>query len=236
VKITASGANNDNSGADLFIDNITFTGCGIPTPAPTIAKSFSTSPIIKGSTSTLSFTLNNNVSGNRALTGVAFTDVLPSGLSIADSSTSQCGGTLTTTAATRTIALTGGSLAAGGSCTFNVTVTGTTEGRYDNVTGYVSSTQSGTSTNYATASLTVLAPPVLAKSFSPTSIFTGNTSTLAFTITNPNLYNSLSGLGFTDTLPAGLTAPNGTTNSLCSSGSLVISGGNLITFSGGSLY
>jgi len=230
-RINADGAN--PSGASMLLDNIVVTGCSVPTPAPAIAKSFS-SPIVKGSNSTLSFTITNTAAGNQALTGIAFTDVLPAGLSIADSSTTQCSGTLTTTAATRTIALTGGSLAAGGSCTFNVTVAGTTQGQYDNVTGYISSTQSGASTNYATASLTVIAPPAIAKSFSPTSIFTGNTSTLSFTITNPNSSNSLSGIGFTDTLPAGLSAPNGTTSSLCGSGSLAITGGNLLTFSGAS--
>src|SRR6266498_3510467 len=194
IRIAGTGANNDNSGADAYFNDVSFTGCSIPAPAPTISKSFSPNPIVKGSTSTLTFTLNNTAAGNRALTGVTFSDVLPSGLSIANSSTSQCGGTLTTTAATRTIALTGGSLAAGGSCSFNVTVTGATEGQYDNVTGYVSSTESGTSTNYATASLNVIAPPVLAKSFSPASIFTGNTSTLTFTITNPNINHALSGI------------------------------------------
>ncbi len=213
-RITGTGANNNNSGAGVAYDNITFTGCSIPAPAPTIAKSF-TSPIVKGATSTLTFTINNTAVGNQALTGVAFTDVLPAGLSVADSSASQCGGTMTTTTATRTIALTGGSLAAGGSCNFNVTVTGTTEGQYNNVTGYISSTQSGTSTNYATASLTVIAPPALLKSFSPSSIFTGENSTLAFTITNPNVSNALSGIGFTDVLPVGLSIDDSTT-SVCS--------------------
>ncbi|MBI3537647.1 MAG: DUF11 domain-containing protein, partial [Chloroflexi bacterium] len=235
VKITASGANNDNVGADLFLDNNLFTGCSIPVPAPTITKSFA-SPIIKGATSTLSFTINNTASGNQALTGVAFSDVLPSGLSVADATTSQCGGTnnLTTTAATRTIALTGGVLAAGASCNFNVTVTGTSEGVYDNISGFISSTQSGTSTNYATASLTVIAPPVLAKSFSPTSIFTGNDTILSFTISNPNLSSSLSGIGFTDTLPAGVTVATGGPTTMCS-GTVSTTAPSTITFSGGSL-
>jgi uncharacterized repeat protein (TIGR01451 family) len=219
------------------MDNVTFTGCAIPTPPPTIAKSFSPDPIVKGANSTLSFTINNTQPGNKNLTGIAFTDVLPAGLSISDSVSSVCGGTnnLTTTAATRTIALTGGALTAGTSCFINIAVTGTTEGQYDNVSGYISSTQSGTSTNYATDSLTVIAPPAIAKSFSQTSILVGGTSTLAFTITNPNQLTPLNGIGFTDTLPAGVTTTNGTTNSLCGSGSLVITGGNLLTFTGGSL-
>src|SRR6185295_11862767 len=160
--------------------------------------------------STLTFTISNTASGNVAQTSIAFADVLPSGLSVSNSTTSACNGTnnLVTTASTRTISLTGGSLAAGGSCTFSVTVTGTTEGSYENVTGFLSSNESGTSTSYATSSLTVIAPPVLAKSFSPTSIFTGNTATLTFTLTNPNLSNALSGIGFGDTLIGGLTIAN----------------------------
>ena len=117
---------------------------------------------------------------------------------------------LTTTAATRTIALTGGALTAGTSCFINIAVTGTIEGQYENVSGFISSTESGTSTNYATDSLTVIAPPAIAKSFSQTSILVGGTSTLAFTITNPNQLTPLNGIGFTDTLPAGVTATNGT--------------------------
>ncbi|MEJ7848831.1 MAG: hypothetical protein WKF92_12160 [Pyrinomonadaceae bacterium] len=225
---------NSVSASELFIDNIAFTGCGLPTPAPTIAKSFSPKPIVKGATTTLSFTINNTAAGNRPLTGVAFSDVMPAGLSIGSSSTAQCAGTLTTTAATRTIALTGGQLAAGGSCTFNVTVTGTTAGQYDNVTGYISSTESGTSTNYATDSLTVIAPPVLAKAFAPTSVFTGDTSSLAFTITNPNQLTALSGLAFTDTLPPGITVTS-TGPTLRCGGSLTTTAPGTISFGGGSL-
>lgn len=202
-RINADGAN--PSGASMLLDNIVVTGCGIVSPAPTLAKSFLSDPIAKGATSTLRFTINNTAAANTALTGIAFSDVLPAGLSVATSSASKCGGTLDTNNSTRTIQLTGASLAAGASCTFDVIVTGTTEGQYDNVTGYISSTESGTSTNYATDSITVIAPPVIGKSFTPTSIFTNNTSVLKFVISNPNMTSSLSGVTFTDDLPAGLT-------------------------------
>jgi uncharacterized repeat protein (TIGR01451 family) len=237
-RIYPYSAGNNGVDSKFVLDKIKITGTICTQPPPTITKSFSplSKTIIKGATSTLTFTINNTSAGNQALTGVAFTDVLPAGLSITDSSSTKCtSGTLTTSAATRTIALTGGSLAAGGSCTFDVTVTGTTEGQYNNVSGFISSTESGISTIYATDSLAVIAPPSIAKSFNQASILVGGTSTLAFTITNPNQLTALNGIGFTDTLPAGLTATNGTTNSLCGSGSLVITGGNLLTFSGGSL-
>ena len=235
-EIAGTGANNDQSGAGAYFDDISFTGCLVPAPAPTLTKSFSPTPIIKGANSTLTFTINNTAAGNVAQSGISFTDVLPAGLSIANGTASACNGTnnLTTTASTRTISLTGGSLAAGGTCTFNVTVTGSEEGAYDNVTGFLSSNQSGTSTSYATSSITVIAPPALAKSFSPSSIFTGNTSTLTFTVTNPNLTTALSGIGFSDTLVSDLTVADSGPTAACG-GSLTTTSPGSIAFTGGTL-
>ena len=224
-RINADGAN--PSGASMMLDNIVVTGCAIPVPAPTITKSFSplSKTIVKGATSTLTFTINNTAAGNQALTGIAFTDILPAGLTVTDSSSSQCGGTLNVTAANRTIALTGGSLAAGGSCTFNVIVTGVIEGQYINVSGFISSTESGTSTNYATDSLIVVAPPIIAKSFSQASILVGGTSTLAFTITNPNQPTPLSTASVLQT-PCLRVLPQRTAQqTLCAGAELVITGG-----------
>jgi uncharacterized repeat protein (TIGR01451 family) len=233
-RLTGSGANNDQNGADLDYDNVTFTGCAVPAPAPTISKAFAPATIVKGAASTLSLTISNTAPGNEALTGVAFADVLPAGLSIAGATVARCGGTLTTTAATRTIALTGGQLGAGGTCTFSVTVTGTTEGQYQNVTGFVSSTQSGNSTNYATDTLTVNAPPTIGKAFSPDSIRTGDPSTLAFTIANPNRLTALSGITFTDPLPSGVTVVTSGPTTACG-GSLATTAPGSISFTGGSL-
>jgi hypothetical protein len=66
---------------------------------------------------------------------------------------SACNGTTNLDNSPRpgSIALTGGSLAASGAnCTIDVPVTGTAAGQYTNVSGFISSTQSGVSTNYAT--------------------------------------------------------------------------------------
>lgn len=50
----------------------------------------------------------------------------------------------------------------------------------------------------------VLTSPSAAKSFAPTSITLGSTSTLSVTISNPNAV-AITGVGFTDTFPAGMT-------------------------------
>jgi LPXTG-site transpeptidase (sortase) family protein len=120
---------------------------------PMISKAFSPTTIIQSNTSSLGFTIINPNTAT-ALTGVAFTDILPSGLSVATSSTTACSsGTLATTAPD-TIALSGGSIAGGGNCSFNVTVTGTKAGLQTNTTGNVTSTNGGTG-NTASATLTV---------------------------------------------------------------------------------
>ncbi len=117
-RIYGNGANATSTGNDLSLDNVTFTGCGTPSH-PTLTKSFSPSTVAVNGTSTLTFTLANP--NSTSLTGVAFNDTLPAGLTVATSSTTQCGGTLSTTTPS-TISFSGGTLPAAG-CTVTVPVT-----------------------------------------------------------------------------------------------------------------
>ena len=213
--ITGSGANADQSGSALDLDDISFTGCGETAPAPTISKTFLSDSFPLGSSTTLAFHIENQAPGNVDLTGVAVTDVLPDGLGVVDGSGAGCGGTVTTVAATRTIALTGGAVASGGFCDFNVTVYGDAAGAYTNVTGFLSSTQTGTTTAYATDDVGVVEPPHLAKSFTPAAILVGQTSQLTFTVTNPNGLFPIIWAAFDDTLPAGVTVASSGPTSVC---------------------
>ena len=95
---------------------------------PILAKNFASPFVRTNGTVNLNFALVNP-NNSQTLTQLAFSDVLPVGLNVADGTQSACGGTVTTTAATRTISFSGGSLAVGPPCTFSVAVTaGTTEG------------------------------------------------------------------------------------------------------------
>src|SRR5205085_7348664 len=190
-------------------------------------------------TTSLSFTVTNP-NTLASLSGVAFTDSLPAGLVVATPNglTGTCGsGTITAVAGSGSISLSGGTLtaspAAGSSCTFSVNVTGTTAGVKNNSV-QVTSTEGG-SGNTANASITVVASPTISKAFGAASIPLNGSTSLSFTITNPNTASALSGVAFTDNLPAGLAVaatPNvtgscgsGTITAVAGSGSISLSGG-----------
>ena len=202
---------------------------------PSIAKVFNPSSIALNATTSLTFTITNPAANAVALTGVAFIDTLPTGLTVANASATVCGGTLTTTAPTG-IALTGATIAANSQCQFSVTVTGAAAGNYTNTTGNVTSTNGGTG-NTATANLNVATPPTITKSFGAASIPVNGSTSLSFTINNPNTTISLTGVAFTDTLPAGLvvSTPNGLTGS-CGGGTITaVAGSGSVSLSGATL-
>jgi len=80
-------------------------------------------------------------------------------------------------------------------------------------------------------------PPTISKSFGASSIAMGGTTSLSFTVTNPNGSASLSGVAFTDSLPSGLvvSTPNGFSGS-CGSGTITATAGSgSVSLSGGTL-
>jgi uncharacterized repeat protein (TIGR01451 family) len=205
---------------------------------PVIIKAFGAASVpLNGSTS-LSFTIQNNNTVT-SLNGVGFSDTLPAGLVVStpNGQTGTCGGgTITATQGTNVISLTSASLAASTSCTFSVNVTGTTAGQKNNTTGNVTSTEGGTG-GTASASLIVVAPPVIAKAFNPTTIALNGTTTLTFTVTNPAANTvAETGVAFTDTLPVGLAVatPNGLSNT-CSGAATAVAGSTSISLTGGSI-
>ena len=198
VVTSTEGGNGNSSTATLTVNNPS---------APTLATGFSPSSILVGGTTSLTFTISNPNAGT-SLTGVGFTDTLPVGATVPNASATVCGGTVTLTAP-NSISMSGATVAASGQCQFSVTVTGATAGSKVNTTSLVTSIEGGNG-NSSTATLIVNNPtaPSLAASFSPSSISIGQTTSLTFTISNPNAGTSLTGVGFTDTLPAGATVPN----------------------------
>jgi len=225
-----------NGSQDAFVAKIVDDTPPAALP-PTIAKAFGPSSIAFNTNAALTFTLGNP--NSTSLTGVAFTDPLPAGMIVATPNglTSSCGGVVTATAGSGSISLTSGSLPANGSCTISVTVTGTGAGLLPNVTGNVTSVEGGIG---GTASDTLRVqnplPPTIAKAFGAAALPLGGTTSLMFTLGNPNSA-PLTGVGFNDLLPAGImvSTPNGLSASTCGGTMTAVAGSSSVTWSGGTL-
>jgi uncharacterized protein (TIGR03437 family) len=149
---------------------------------PSIGMSFNPSTINLNGTTSLQITVANPAANPDTLTGIAFSDTLPAGLTLANSSQTACGGTFTQTAPSD-LALTGGSLTSGQNCQITVTVTGTASGLYTNTTSAISSTNGGTGLS-ASANLAVPFPTSTAVAPSLASPTYGQTETFTATITS----------------------------------------------------
>ncbi len=242
VRIYGYGANATSLGNDINLDDVTFTGCKVPLP-PTLSKAFASDPVAVNGVSRLTFTVVNP--NGIALSGVAFQDSLPTGLEVATppaATTSGCGApTFTPTAGNGSLSFSGGTLAANATCTVSVDIKATTTGPHQNISGVVSSTQSGASTTasgYGSASLTALQPPSLSKQFAPSPILVGGKSTLTFMVTNPNPNNALSWVSFSDSFPSGVVVagtPNVSTSGCGSPTFAPAAGAGSLSFTGGTL-
>jgi uncharacterized repeat protein (TIGR01451 family) len=204
---------------------------------PTITKSFGAPPVYQGKGTTLEIDLANQ-SSTTMLSNVAFSDPLPGGMMVVGAPiTNTCGAGVT--ASGGSISLTGGTLAAGGSCQIIVMVTTPNAGSFTNTTSTLTSdlAQPGAAVSVPITITPAPLSPVLSKVFSNAAIQLGSSSRLTFTISNPGTTTTLTGITFTDTLPAGLaiTAPNGLLNGCAGAIVTAVAGTNFIQVSGVSL-
>jgi hypothetical protein len=116
-----------------------------------------------------------------------------------------CGAGSTTSFSGGVLSAAGGSLAAGASCMFNVTLdipAGTATDSYDFPTDSLNATLAGATVTAdpVTDTLFVSDAPILTKEFIDDPVGAGGTVTLRFTITNTNPNSSLTDIEFTDDL------------------------------------
>ena len=165
-----SGTSGANTGDGQVV--ITYT---IVEP-PTVVKFFGAASIPLGGQTSLSFTITNP-NASTSLTGVGFTDSLPSGLVVATPSnglSGSCGGgTIMAVPDSGSVNLSGATLAASGSCTFSMNVMAVASGPQLNITSPVTSNEGGNG-NAATSSLGVIGCAKGDNAY----LFTGTTKTL----------------------------------------------------------
>jgi len=195
-----SGSFDDGTGTFVATTGAPASASIVVVLPPSISKSFNPTLIAPGTTTALTFTITNPAINPVAESGVAFSDTLPAGLTVSNSSATVCGGTLTTTAPTG-IVLSGASIAINSQCVFNVTVTGAVVGNYTNITGAVSSDNGGTG-NTATANLTVNNATLNITKTHIDDFERGDTGTYTITVSNSASAGPTTGtVTVTDTLP-----------------------------------
>ncbi|WP_248304477.1 autotransporter outer membrane beta-barrel domain-containing protein [Breoghania sp. L-A4] len=212
----------------------------------TITKSFTDDPVLPGRPVTLEFSILNPAAGG-ALSDIRFSDNLDgalTGLVATGLPASNVCGSGSTLSGTSSIALTGGALAPGGSCTFQVTLqvpASAPAGSYVNTTSDV--TEGVATIASAVSDTLVVSSPVpnmtFAKSFTDDPVIAGDTGTLQFTITNPDTVATITAIGFTDDLDAmatGTTVASVAGAGFCGgSAALAGTGTGTLTMTGGSL-
>ncbi|MET4577066.1 IPTL-CTERM sorting domain-containing protein [Ottowia thiooxydans] len=120
-------ASASNANSDVFLSDAFSASLLIRAPVNPLvtSKSFTPAVIPSGGASTLQITINNNTSPAAMANNVAFTDNLPSGVTATGiPAFSGCGApTSATTSGATTVVMTGGTIAAGATCTITVPVT-----------------------------------------------------------------------------------------------------------------
>lgn len=126
---------------------------------PNITKAYGSGSVALNGTTSLTFSLSNP-NASISLSGIGFTDALPSGQLIATPNglIGSCGsGAITAVAGSNNVSLSAATLAAGAACSFSVNVTGAASGTQTNTTGAVTSNEGG-SGKTASATLIVAGP------------------------------------------------------------------------------
>lgn len=189
---TAQAIGNSNENNELTPEtNLSISNMQVI--APTVLKTFTPDQIIVGQESTLTFTVFN-ISGNASQSNIAFTDNLPTGMTIAGpvnwSEQNGCSATFNSNIGDTSFNVTNLTFPNGvESCTFEVIVTSNTEGEFiNNSTNF--SDLNNIDSALANATLTVLEDNTdvdiqILKSVTPSEASIGNT--VQFTIAATNL-------------------------------------------------
>ncbi|MEP4037202.1 Ig-like domain-containing protein [Pseudophaeobacter sp.] len=233
------------SGTSVILPAMTET-LTVESAALTLVKSYAASSTAPGNTVTTQYMLTN-LSSTHSVDSIAFTDNLDgqlSGLTSSSGALSDICGLGSALTGTSSLSFSGGILAPGASCSFDVTqlVPGgasaaTYPGTPGNPGGQSSGLTVGGTATPANLTVSSFSLPSFSKSFADTALAAGGSTTLTYVITNTDPSASLTGLRFSDDLNAvlsGLVVTAGTGSNVCGVGSSV-SGSGTVTFEAGEL-
>lgn len=173
-------------------------------PTPGFSKSFSPASILQGEVSTVTYQIDNSAALLPA-DGLAFSDQFPNGIVIADAPgvTNTCSAALRATAATDTLSVAGGTVAAGATCEISLRVTSATATTSTSTTGALTSTLGSSGTASADLTVGTGPAPVLSMNFAPDTIPQGDVTRINYVMTNAALV-PVTDIAFSNALPAGV--------------------------------
>ena len=208
-----------------------------------LVKSFTPATVNGGAVSALAISISN--SSANTVNAVAFTDTFPAGMVVysvpgATLSSGCVNGSVSAVSNDTKIRLTGADIAAGGTCTVTVNVTSLKPQNLTNTLAVssLSSQQGFTNGLAASATLATSGGLGVEQSFSPVAVAANTSSHLSMILVNTQASTTITGIAFTDTLPAGLkvaTTPNLTADSGCNITPSATAGGTTVGVSGLSL-
>jgi uncharacterized repeat protein (TIGR01451 family) len=188
-----------------------------PIAAPSVTKSFVQNTVWVGQNSRMTINIKNNDAGN-AITETSLTDILPSGVVLANPVTethSNCGSSVSVTAAPGTdlIIINNAIITASATCAVSVNVKSSLSDSYTNHidVGAFHTRQGVTNASIAEANLNAQAVGIT-KAFSPTTFQAGDTSVLTITLENRDTLQDYTNVYLKDTLPGTLEAVSATTD------------------------
>ena len=203
-----------------------------------VVKGFDPLTVFGGSSSTMTITLINE--NTTVLTGIAFDDTMPTGMYLANpvnASEGACGGEIIATPGAQTFRFEGGVLAANKQCSLTLNATMNVHGNRTNTipVGAVTTFNGAANTQAAQASLTNLPGASVTKFFTPNEIVLGEAVLLTIQLKNTGNI-ALSNVGFSDTLPPGVTiAASPSPTNACNGILTANPGSNLIQLGAGSI-
>ena len=204
----------------------------------TVTKSFNASVVGLNQNSVLTIRLTNP--NAFAVANAAIADDYPANLvnSPSPAGATTCGGgTVTALGGVPQALLSGATVPANSFCEVTVNVRSALAGAYSNtIPAAAVTSDAGSSAASNTATLTVLNPPTITKSFAAATTPLNTGILMTITLTNPNT-TAITGAAFTDTYPSGLVnaAPPGAATTCAGGTPAATAGGGTLTFSGGTV-
>ena len=188
----------------------------------------------------LANTFNPNIVNPTVLTGLTFTDTLPSGLSFApvpNAVTTCTGGQIHVNQGTQAVTLSGVTLTPGNVCDLEVNVVAGLGQYLNSIPAHGVTTDQGVTNNTpGESTLNVVEGPGISKTFAASPVKVGEPTQLIVTVTN-NASVALTGVALTDNLPPHVAVANSpSTTTTCTGASVTAqAGASKVSLSGASL-